>query len=499
MALHASTQNPQHPHRRGRQVEARHSDCDRSPEFSTKRLADEVRAMVTRNYWMGGVFGACIAVAIWLAQAAGDVQIGEEFEANEAVQTVSVQIQIGSEGENLDEPVALDLGLGFPLWLHPLGREENEPAPFGAVVQNQATGRTIAAGDSGVFEFAVAGDVGQDVLRTSQQLLAGVRVSDISRIGFTSPGEHAWILGSYEVRVNGKLFAANEVVNANAGERQEAARRQLSELGAAIGPQQTELADLQALAATGLATDADRARVRELDSALAPQLAEQRLLERQLAGAAPWFTETDFRNRWRSDGAVENVKLTLVTAPHAGADTQNYVYFQTGGHKYLLGAPLGHLSPENGPQEFQLDLSAAPLTAGDLRGYALGMLTHVQPYGDAPDRWHPQRLLVEVDGRTVYDSEENEIDRTSLSAIRIIPPAHINAAGEVVENTPNARETYVWEAGSGAGLDLVHGGAAALPRGRRSCASFDRARLNARRRNAGRRELVRSGRRALPG
>jgi hypothetical protein len=39
----------------------------------------------------------------------------------------------------------------------------------------------------------------------------------------------------------------------------------------------------------------------------------------------------------------------------------------------------------------------------------------------------------------------------------------MNAAGEVVENTPNAREAFVWEAGSGAGLDLVHGGAAALP------------------------------------
>jgi hypothetical protein len=88
---------------------------------------------------------------------------------------------------------------------------------------------------------------------------------------------------------------------------------------------------------------------------------------------------------------VREAKVTVVTAPHSGADTRNYVYFQTGGHKYLLGSPTAPLTPDQGPQEFRLDLEAAPLTAADLRGYALGMLGHPSPYGDAPDRWHRRR------------------------------------------------------------------------------------------------------------
>jgi hypothetical protein len=160
---------------------------------------------------------------------------------------------------------------------------------------------------------------------------------------------------------------------------------------------------------------------------------------------------------------VREAKVTVVTAPHSGADTRNYVYFQTGGHKYLLGSPTAPLTPDQGPQEFRLDLESAPLTAADLRGYALGMLGHPSPYGDAPDRWHPQRLIVEIDGRTVYDSEENEVDRNSLAAIRLIPPAQANAAGEIIQITPGPRETFVWEAGSAAGLDLTSGGPEALP------------------------------------
>lgn len=65
--------------------------------------------------------------------------------------------------------------------------------------------------------------------------------------------------------------------------------------------------------------------------------------------------------------------------------------------------------------------------------------------------------MVEVDGRVVYDSEENDIDRMSLEAIRVIPPAHVDAAGKVVQNAPNPRETFIWEAGKAMGLDLAPG------------------------------------------
>jgi hypothetical protein len=68
-----------------------------------------------------------------------------------------------------------------------------------------------------------------------------------------------------------------------------------------------------------------------------------------------------------------------------------------------------------------------------------------------------------LDGRIVYDSEESPIDHDSLEAIRLIPPTHLNDAARLVVNTPTAREAFVWEAGSGAGLDLAEGGPLDLP------------------------------------
>jgi hypothetical protein len=410
-----------------------------------------------------GAAGFLAALAIWLVQAAADVQVGRDFQANEAVETIRVEIAVGAGGEDLDEPLALDLGLGFPLWLHRLGRVESTAAPFGAVSQRGTAAHAIRAGERATFEFAASGETGLDELRTTPQLLAGVRVSDISRVGFTSPANHGWILAGYTIQINGKPFASNSAVNANGRGRQDESRERLTELNRELGPQQGELTDLQALVAAGLAADADRTRLADLERTLGPQLAEVRRLERQLRGAAPFFSESGFRSAWRTNGAIERLKVTVISAPHTGASTRNYIYFRTGGHKYLLGSAAQPLSPDFGPQEFELDLATAPLTAGDLRGYALGMLAPHEPAGDAPDRWHPQRLRIEIDGRVVYDSEDNSIDQASLSAIRLVPPAHINAAGQVVANTPIAREAFAWEAGSGAGLDLVHGGAEALP------------------------------------
>jgi hypothetical protein len=155
--------------------------------------------------------------------------------------------------------------------------------------------------------------------------------------------------------------------------------------------------------------------------------------------------------------------VTLTTCEHTGAGTGNYVYFRSGGKKYALSSPLSPLNASYGPQTFSLDLLAGPLEAADLRGYAVGMLAHPDPYADAPDRWHPQRVLVEVDGRVVYDSEQVEMDRLSLESIRLVPPAHVNEQGETIANALTARETYVWEAGTGQGVDLAQQQALPLP------------------------------------
>ena len=59
----------------------------------------------------------------------------------------------------------------------------------------------------------------------------------------------------------------------------------------------------------------------------------------------------------------------------------------------------------------------------------------------------------------MYDSDESSIDRMSLEAVRVIPPAHLDEQFRVVRTTPTARETFVWEAGKGVALDLAGGGA----------------------------------------
>jgi hypothetical protein len=419
--------------------------------------------MAVSKHWLWGAVGIGTTIVLWLFQATAQVQVGQEFQPNEAVDSIRVELVVGEEGEDLDEPIALDLGLGFPLWLHRLGRVDRVAAPFGAVSQVGTEVHAIRAGERATFEFRTAGVAGLDEMLETRQLLAGVRVSDINRVGFTSQANHGWVLSGYTIHINGKQFIANNAVNANGRGRQDEARERLMELNREASPQQVELTDLRALVAAGLATDADRTRLTELERTVSPQQAEVQRLERQLRGAAPFYVESGFRSPWRTNGAIDKVKVTVVTAPHTAASTRNYVYFRTGGHKYLLGSAVQPLAPDYGPQEFTLDLATAPLTASDLRGYALGVLAPREPTGDAPDRWHPQRLRVEVDGRLVYDSEDNDLDRASLSAIRLIPPAQLNAGGQVVANTPVAREAFVWEAGSGAGLDLVHGGAEPLP------------------------------------
>ena len=404
---------------------------------------------------------ACAAVTWSLVQA--DFTLDADSEAGEAIQTLTVRIDVGADGEALAEPLALDLGLGFPFWLHPLGRQESQPPPFGAVPQQTTAGAEVAAGASATFTFSVQGEPGGDALLATPQLLADVQVSDVSRIGFASPGAGNWVLGGYAIEINGRPFASNNAVNLKAQDTQNAARARLDELGLASVPLESERADLVALVEAQLAGDADQARLAALEEQLAPLTAEMLWLEGQLQGHYPWFVEAAFRSPWREDSSLGSVRVTLITNTHAGARTQNYVYFRTGGHKYLLGSPGEPMSGALGAQQFDVDLQACPLAAGDLRGYAVGMLAHPHPYDNAPDRWHPRRMLVEVDGRVVYDSDESAIDRNSLEAIRVIPPAHLDGDGQLVANTPTARETFLWEAGKGLGLDLVEGGALPLP------------------------------------
>jgi hypothetical protein len=396
-------------------------------------------------------------------RTAADFELGQDFDLNDTVETLTVRITVGESGEDLSEPIALDLGLGFPFWLHPVGRVPGDVAPFGALAQQTDAEDTVSAGSTVEFSFSLAGEEGQDFLQTSSQLLAGVRVSDISRIGFMSRGESNWILAGYEIEINGRSFASDDDVDASAADTQAAASARLGEISLEIAPIEAEADNIRLLIDAGVAPDNAEARLQEIDEQLLPLAQERTRLERQLAGGYPWFEEPSFDSPWRSGEPVQEVLVSVVTASHTGADTQNYVYYRTGGHKYLLSSPMNPMSAENGMRVFPLDLVGGPLTPGDMRGHALGMLAHAEPYAVAPDRWHPERLVVEVDGRVVYDSDEKQLDNASLQAIRIIPPSHFDETGALVENEPVERETYVWEAGEGQGLDLATGEAEELP------------------------------------
>ncbi|MCC6507532.1 MAG: hypothetical protein IT423_00385, partial [Pirellulaceae bacterium] len=152
---------------------------------------------------------------------ASDIQPPGQVE-DEAIQSLKVVLSVSSAGDNLDEPLALDLGLGFPLWLHRLGRVEQPHAPFGAVSQVGHEAHEVVAGSQATFEYSLDGPAGLDTLHATPQLLTGLRLSDISRVGFCSRADHRWILSSYKLHVNGKLFAGREIDNGHGRGRQDA-------------------------------------------------------------------------------------------------------------------------------------------------------------------------------------------------------------------------------------------------------------------------------------
>ncbi|HEY1381433.1 MAG TPA: hypothetical protein VGF55_31825, partial [Gemmataceae bacterium] len=230
-------------------------------------------------------------------------------------------------------------------------------------------------------------------------------------------------------------------------------RKQLAELGRTANPLERERADLRDLAQAKLTTPDDTRRLEEVEQQLAKLAPDRARLEGQLQGKAPWFTAPDAKLPEPPAGApVRSARVKVVTWPHDGADTRNYVYFRTGGTKFLLANPDRPLAPTAGVQEFDLDLDAGPLSAAARRGWALGTLAPPQPQGDAPDRWHPQRLVVELDGQVAYDSDRDDRDRRSLEAVRLIPPAQLDWDGKPLENKETPRERFVWFAGSGVGL-----------------------------------------------
>src|SRR5262249_2690534 len=243
----------------------------------------------------------------------------------------------------------------------PLGRGRARPPPpaaprFGPAPEEPPAAARVPAGSSATFTFSAQGEPGQDVLRTSPALLAGVRAGDIRRVGFTSLGSANWELAGYEVRINDKPFLDNRAVNRKAKDAQRQAQARLAELGLKSGPLEKERADLRALAKTGLARAADKKRLREVETALATLAPAKTRLQRQLKGQHPWHGDPVPRAPTAAGDRppIRSARVTVVTDTHALADTRNYVYFRTGGHAYLIGGPQWPLTGAAGAQVFAL-------------------------------------------------------------------------------------------------------------------------------------------------
>ncbi len=362
------------------------------------------------------------------------------------IKSLEVTLDLGNSGDDLDEPVALDFGVGFPFWLHPLGREAGAAIPFGAVAQRStATGRKLAAGSSATFQFALDRPPGNDTLDATRVLMRDLRVSDISRVGLLSAGASGWVLDGLSVTVNGKSLVSRKQLGLSARETQQQARSRLEEIRKQTDPLVVALFE-------------NLPQSTEAPSLVPSTYGDLFRLERQVQQGFPWFVDDEFVPRQLRRAKIQRVRVTLETFDHQLAETRHRVYFSVGGHKYLLDPIKAYNLEAESAQEFELDLDAGPLLAADLRGWKLGLLANPLIQHATPDRWHPRRLMVSIDGQTVYDSDQVELDRRSLAAVRLVPPIQLDRTGQPKQCKSSPRELFLWQAGHGAGLDFVHGG-----------------------------------------
>jgi hypothetical protein len=374
--------------------------------------------------------------------------------AADPVRTVSVTISVGN-GSDLTERIGLDLGLGFPLWLGPIGSDSTRPAPFGAMPQSGPTEPVLKASGESRFTFAADGEPGGDVLRTTRQLLGGVLVGDIRRIGFIGPVTTDWDLAGYEVKINDRTVAAG---TPSIAPRKLLAKTlaELAEVGVKISPLAQKHAELRERLRAKTATPDEVRRLTDLDAVLSDKMPEKARLETRMQGKAPWFIAANPELPTAPAGKpFQSARVTAFTRAHEGADTRNYVYVTFGAAKYLLGSPAKPLTPAE-PQRFDLDLANTPLSDTDIRKCAFGMLAHSEPQGDVPDRWHPRRLVVELNDAVAFDSDKADRNRRSLNAVRLVPPAQLDWVGTPRDIHPVPREVSEWIFASGAGLNVAN-------------------------------------------
>lgn len=369
---------------------------------------------------------------------------------DEAVDSIKITLGIGAGGTALSEPVDVHLGLGFPLRLYPLGGVRREPSFAAFPHKSSLEGRadSIQPGQMATFEFSAKGDDGGlDALRTSQQLLADVKCGDLQRIGFASQGRSDWVLAGYRIEVNGKLFAANGLVDARAQEKLSSSRASLMQL----------LPEYEAKTNATNLTDDQKAELKT-------EHALVRALSGRVVGAVPWFEESyDSLNPAPPVGTkVENLRITLTGGKGPQQGTRNPVYLVAGARKFLLSSEMDPLRDANEPQLFDLaafELAMNPLTKEVLSAPGVGIIGSGAPTNKIPDRAQLQSVKIETEGQVIYDSEKQPDDQKTLPALWLTPAAYYNEAGDLMRPTSTAAEVPVWKSG----MTLPEGSPAALP------------------------------------
>lgn len=368
--------------------------------------------------------------------------------------TIKVSLTVGAEGQALDEPVDLHLGLGFPLRLYPLGGTAREPG-FAAYAQKSSLGagvHSLQPGETATFEFYLEApsEANADVLRTTPALLRDLRVRDVQHLGFASPARSNWVLAKYSVEINGKLFAAHRGVNVNAADAQRAIQGNLQELSAEYEFGAREAADVADLDAKGLATEAEQARLAELKASLAQISAPLTTAALQLSGALPWFEEhhQDFRPAAIRGETIGALEISLTTQDGAKSGSKNPLYFWADGRKYLLTSEVDPLADGRQVQTFQIsaaELQANPLYRRRVTEIGIGMVGNDLNKGPEPDRARLARVTVTADGVPIYDSRKVPGDHQRLANLAFIPPAHRDDSGSVVINEEKEHQVTLWK------------------------------------------------------
>lgn len=375
-----------------------------------------------------------------------------EFQPDEAIDTIRVTIRTGENAAYLREPVDVHLGFGFPLrLLEPSG------SGFAAIPQTSSLKRgatEIAPGEEAWFEFAVQPkNIGSDRLRKTPQLLQGLKASDISTVGFASQVATNWELMSYAIELNGKPFASNDTVNFRP---QSVVSEDEQTLGESLPIQESlaqQIDEYQTLDKAGFLQEESRRGWKDAEAELEELRPALEQAGERLLGQTPWFTDEPLQAALsgvqKSRPASLEVKLVTASTPQSG--TLNTVYFVAGGKKFLLSSLALPIQDGPGLTEYQFtsaDLQRSSLSSEDLLAAGIGVIGSDQPFGAVPDRLKLDRVMVEADGKTAYDSDLSFNDQKLLRQLVLQPPAHYDESGVLLTNESRSDfERAVWLAG----------------------------------------------------